>query len=216
MEYKYESEDFNDLLFNVHRVPKNISLFSEFPELKRYPEFTVELDPKFNKQRFKILRYIVYNYDKGSPMVKGIDDVVKRKITSAREAGLKPNSDGHFAQWVSKMLGGKIQEINEMIVRYCRLQYPQQYALLVTGNEAYFNILTDMLNRSGESNDPIKAATQKQGLFMKASEMVAKLEVIKNEIFSGDNSNGLGKDLFKVVEADTKRKIRLSPEKMVV
>ncbi len=216
MDIKYKSEDFEGLLFNVHKVPTNRSIFTAFPEMKGYPEFKEDLDSLQNHKN-KVLRYVVYNYDGNSPIVKDIDDVIKRKIASIKMAGFKTKEDGRFDETVDQMLRGYNQVVNRMIIRYCRLQYPMEYSLIVTGHESFYNILFELTNRSEDQRtSSINEADKKSQLFGKAEAMMTKLDDTKSRLFNKDINNGLDRDLFRVIEKDALNDLNLSPEKMAM
>lgn len=216
MEIKYKSEDFEKLLFNVHKVPTNRAIFTTYPELKGYPEFKEDLDSLQNHKN-KVLRYVVYNYDSNSPFVRNIDDIVKRKIASAKQAGFKIGEDGRFDKNVDEMLQGQVHVINRMIIRYCRLQYPMEFALILTGHESFYNILSELTTTSEDGRtSTLNEADKKSALFGKAEGMMKKLDDTKARLFNKDINNGLDRDLFKVVEEDALNELKLSPEKMAV
>lgn len=212
MEYKYEPEDFEDLLFNVHNVPKKESILNHFPDLKKYPEFTAVLDT-VETHKDKIIRYIVFMYDRNTPLLE-IDDYNKRKIKAVQLAGCRSDNDGYFAPWTREMLGGKNREINAMIIRYCRIQQSREYALLVVGNEAYYNILLDITSTETGNKDPTLSATKKQELFMKAGAMNKEIEAMTSSLLNEAPDPELEKDLFKVIEAESVKNVKFSPEVM--
>lgn len=213
MEYKYDDEDFDDLLFNVYKVPKKENVADHFPELIKHPEFEVEL-AGLELHRDRILRYIVYKYDRNSPLLD-IEDFIKRKVYAAQLAGFRPNASGQFSAHVRWFLRGSNPTVNAMIIRYCRMQYPKKWGLIVAGNEAYYNILLDLATKE-KSNSAIKEAGKKQDLFMKAEVMVQKLETMTQDIFNGDESQLLDEDLYRVVEEDATKQRRMSPEQMAI
>lgn len=213
MEYRYEEEDFGDLLFNVHKVPKKENVVDHFPELGKHPEFQEQLGG-LEVHRDRIFRYIVYKYDRNSPLLD-IDDFIKRKITAAQLAGFRPNASGQFSAHVRWFLRGSNPIVNAMIIRYCRMQYPKKWGLIVAGNEAYYNLLLDLATKD-KSGSAVKEAGKKQDLFMKANDMVQKLESMTQELFNGDESQLLDEDLYRVVEEEATKAQRMSPENMAI
>jgi len=205
MEYKYKPEDFEDLLFNVHKAPKKESLLKEFPELQKYPEFTAILDKEIEPHKDRIIKYIVFMYDRNTPLTE-IDDWNKRKIHAIRLAGSRPNKEGYFSGWVRNMLIGRNPEVNAMIIRYCRLQHPRIYGLLVAGNESYYNLLLDITSNESEKKD--------KDLFMKAEKMNKKLDAMTNELLNEAPDPELEKDLFRFIEEENIKHVRLTPEYM--
>lgn len=203
MEFQYEDEDFSDLLLNVHSVPKKDRVIDRFPDFTKYDEFKGDLGDK-DIHLDKILRYIVYKYDRKSPLID-IEDYIIRKTTAAQLAGFKPYDNGRFPEFVKKMLAGKNKVINLMIIRYCRMQYPAEWAFLVAGNEAYYSILDDMMNEDGK---------KKKDSFTQAGIMVKELDEMRQQLFNGEESKLIDEDLYKVVEIKAKEYRRMSPENM--
>ncbi len=205
MEYKYKPEDFEDLLFNVHKAPKKESLLNEFPELQKYPEFTTVLDKQIEPHKDRIIRYIVFMYDRNTPLLE-IDDYNKRKVHAIRLAGSRPNTEGYFAEWIQNMLIGRNSDVNAMIIRYCRMQHPRSYGLLVAGNESYYNILFDITNNESDKKG--------KDLFLKAENLNKKIDAIKDELLNEAPDPELERDLFKFIEAENIRHVKFSPEYM--
>lgn len=205
MEFKYEDEDFGDLLLNVHSVPKKENVVDHFPDFKKYEEFKGDLGDKA-MHLDKILRFIVYKYDRKCPL-QDIGDLIIRKTTAAQLAGFKINAGGNFPVHVKEILSGTNKVVNAMIIRYCRMQYPAEWALVVAGNEAYFSVLEDMMNDSGK---------KKQDLFTQAGVMVKELDVTRQQLFNGEESRIIDEDLYRVIEEEASKQRRMSPENMAV
>lgn len=214
MNDKYRPADFKELLFNVQQVPLNADLFEVFPELKQYPEFEEDLGEE-EKHKAKIIRFIIYTYDKHSPLIKGESDYNKRKIEAVLRAGVKHNSEGYFPKWARDMMGGRLPLVNQMIIRYCREQYDEKWSLLVAGSEAYYNILPDLSSRDSMEKDPVAEAKKKGELFLKAQTMQESLSNMKKIILSGDSTREIEKALYRVVEEENK-KLELTPEFMAM
>jgi len=212
MNDKYRPADFKELLFNVQQVPFNVDLFDTFPELKKYPEFLEDLGQE-EKHKNKIIRFIIYNYDRNSPFIKGESDYNKRKIESALLAGIKHTPLGDLPQWFRDIMAGRNLLVNNMIIRYCREQHSEKWSLLVAGSEAYYNILPDLISRDSDEKDAAAQAKKKGELFLKAETMQQSLEKMKKLILAGDSTREVEKALYRVIE-DENKNLELTPEHM--
>ena len=81
------SDRFSQLKYPVHEVKYN--LLHEFSDFTRHKEFTA-LAPK---KRDKIIRYIVFLYDKKSDLFKEYSQLEERKHAAAVEAGYERDQD---------------------------------------------------------------------------------------------------------------------------
>ena len=68
-------EDFKLLSYNVHDLPEDAGILKSFPDLKRFKEFRWDVKSFRSEEDFvildsnKVLRYIIYCYDKKSPFL---------------------------------------------------------------------------------------------------------------------------------------------------
>jgi len=81
----FGNKDFENLLFNCTKVSADKNLLSVFPTLGQLPSFRNTL-PDLDKN--KVIRYIIFAYDRKSPIVmQFLNDEVKRKTLAAQYAG---------------------------------------------------------------------------------------------------------------------------------
>ena len=176
---EYNDKDFEKLRYKVHELKEKESVLEVYPELSRYPEFKKKIRLDINK----VLKYIIYLYDKKSPFISE-PDLRKRKIISAQKAGFKVNSKGEFENEVVAMLSNENVDITRMIVRYCRIQSSMTYSLLVAGMETYYdNVLQIMRNDKDEST---KDSQEKSKLYLQTKQMATDLEALADEVFLED------------------------------
>jgi len=141
--------DFSKMRFPIHTLKEAQDPFLVYDEFKKYNEFHQVLP----LPRKKVLRYIIYVYDKNSPLAKM--DLFRAKIKGAELAGFK-KEDNKFPEMVENMIVCNVPSINDMIVRYLTLSNDikfQKYAIL---KDVYFRISRALL--SGEKEN-IKSLT---------------------------------------------------------
>ena len=102
--------DFSEMMFNIHEVPHGTDLCDHFPKLRMYKEF----QGYSNADRNKVIRYIMYFYDKNSPYVRHIADYHERQERCLLEAGFK-KTGREWPKKVQKYIDGKSADVNNMI-----------------------------------------------------------------------------------------------------
>ncbi len=205
----YKADDFNHMLFSFFAVGDR-DVFDCFPILQKYKEF---LEPLPGYKINKVIKYIGYCYDKGSPLQK-IEDIVKKKVTAALLAGFEPKPDGTFETEVDDMFRCKNNAINLMIIRYCRLVRSRTYILLTVGNETYYNTIKQLMTYTpkGKDSDVLKETTLKMKMLAEAEDLAKKMDALSTELLSGDNSNTLNSILYAVADMTEEEYIKLTPE----
>lgn len=211
----FKKEDFDKLMFKVHEVPSKEAVLSHFDKLAECPEFLLELD-SLEKHRSKIIKYIVYVYDRNSPFLK-IEDIVQRKVKAALKAGFKAKIQKNrrvFDIHVDQMLKGYNQNVNKMIVRYCRMQKSKKYMILVAMEEGFWGSLDRALTRS--SNEAQTDIKIRQQILAEEEKNANKIERLTLELLSEDNNRNLMDTLYEVVDEENKRQLRITPEARII
>jgi len=205
----FKSQDFNNILYPVHTIKRGADIFSLFPSLLEYPEFTAKLPPTLPID--KVFKYIVYTYDQKSPFFLQIEDLKVRKIESVKEAGFEPSHKGGFSAYVKLMLNCENTLINKMIIRYCRLQ-GKEFTNLVASQEAFYQINLQLLsNIKSETDDAIKFSTDKAKLDEVATKHAERLNEKARKFLSQETAQGIHDDLWSLAE-DEAQNIKITPE----
>jgi hypothetical protein len=206
----FKVEDFKGMLYDIIRVPVDRKLKTVFKDLGAIPEFNKRLpmssvarplDPDI------MLRYVMYAYDRKSPLQRL--PMNRRKIRAAELAAV-PTYHGQYDKFMQQIFRCENVIVNAMIIRYCRMQYPRKFAFLVTGNEAFFNTLNELLNYKPQDEDILKQTELKGKIFNQVKLMVSHLDELASELLSGDTSQGLAEDLMRIAEGEITQK--MSPE----
>jgi len=209
MENEY---DFSNMMYNVNELPLGSNVLSVYPRLKQYVEFSKIEEATAKANLEKIFRYIVYFYDKNSPLKDSIENVIKRKIEAARLAGFiakKEAGKNVFSPIAKQMLNCQNESINKMIIRYCRMQGSRNFSLLVSGQEAFYNTLLQLIDPDDEN---AKETKDKQAVFSQAKKNSDQLKELEVELLNEDTNKYLTDDLYDYVEEEARKQLLLSPE----
>ena len=182
---KFKDSDFSGMMFPIYDLPKSKSVLKEFPELDKYKEFktTIALD------KDKVIRYIMFCYDKRSPLLKEAD-LSKRKIVALELAGFSKEKGGKYNENLLRMISCENDSINRMMVRFLRIQNDLDFSLLTTLTENYFNTLLQVnsnivFNKDG---DVLKDAQARAKLSEELPTMLLRIKEVSKTLFFGDSS----------------------------
>lgn len=205
----FKPVDFQDMLYPVHNLKKDVDLISQFPKLNEFEEFQHKPSPEIPLD--KLFKYIVYTYDKKSPYVTQIEDLVERKLEAIQAAGFKPNHNKGFSPIINRLLNCEIDYVNKMIIRYCRFQ-GKDFPNIMASQEAFHQINLQLLsNIKNDDDDPVAMAKKKADLDKAADEFNDRLNEKARKFLVGDTSQGLNDDLWSTAE-DEANNIKITPE----
>ena len=151
-----------------------------------------------------VFKWIVCSYDKQSPLVKEIPDLMTRKGECAVTVGYHVDKDGSFDEATEQFLLGKNPQVNSLIVSYVSRFADPHYIMLV----ASWNLLLDHTHKllSGkhdkDSYNVIKNITDDIG------------DLTRRVFSTGDHDESLSmkKLLYERVEQD---RMKLNIESLV-
>lgn len=233
----FNERDFSELMYNVYSVEEGTNLLAKFKGLASLPSFLAfqenwttggvyEEDDneegmmvgevEHSLSRNKVIRYVIYAYDRNSPIaMKFSQDEVKRKTTAALYAGFEPNDEGYFERDVNDMMNCNINQVNAMIIDYVRQYNDPEYSLLVTGYESYYKKLNQIMADDSESlkRDAFQVEESKGRLFTQAKAMASDLDKLSTKILTDDNKL-LKKDLYCIIDQRLKNKLNITPERL--
>lgn len=197
-------DDFKGLKYNCHSIPKDKEILEEFPELSRYPEFSLKLE---NIDHNKVMRYVIYVYDRKSPLLSE-KNLTKRKMLACKLAGFELTKEDKYPATVEAMILGSNTFINRIICRYCRNQRDLMYSLMVAGMESFFDNVMKLSAPMG-GDDSMKELNDRAVLFNHTSKMIQSLEMSADEVFNNDVKLIYDADEIEQIESG---KIRSFPE----
>lgn len=217
----FSNRDFDDLMYRVHDVPKGTSLMQTFEGLQLLPAF-VSFNDKF-LMKDKCIRYVVYCYDRFSPIyIKFRNEEIKRKTTAACYAGwIHDEETGLFPDQVNDMLMGFNPYVNRMIIDYVRQYRDPEYSVLVSGYESLYQklqVISSAVEKPslgiGGADKNFLANEEKKGkLYDQSVDMAKSLKALAAKILTDENPY-LKKDLFSMIDPLLKNKLNISPESL--
>lgn len=122
--------------------------------------------------------------------------MLKRKIEVAHDCEFKMTDGGVFESPVEDFLKGKNRIVNRKIVEYVRLHRNFKYSFLVSMENAYYNLMLEILG--GDTKN-----------VMKAKELRDELEESVLEIFNDDTNAFIKDELLRYMESE---RLDLRPE----
>jgi len=208
---EYTKEDFRGLLFNVYELPLDKDPRHHWQQLNTYPEFKKLQHPKLIGNFNEVFRYMVYMYDKNSPLLH-ITDIYKRKSKAAQLAGFEVSGRAgkkRFSEFVIDVINCENEETNKMIIRMCILQRSDKFSLLVVGYENFYNTLKELVD---SESDKTKDTKDKQAIYKEANLQADQLEKLRFDILNKDQNSYINRDLYGHVAEEVERKLMISPE----
>lgn len=200
--------DYKDILYPVHTLKKGVDIFTAFPKLLDYEEFCGRLPAQLPIN--KVFKFIVYTYDEKSPFVLQIDDLIQRKKEAVQAAGFIA-TDNRFPEAVNDMLNCKNERVNEMIIRYCRLQ-GKDFTNLMASQEAFYQINVQLLsNIKTDNDDAVEVAKKKAALDKAADEFNERLDEKARRFLTQETAQELHNSLWSLAE-DEALSITITPE----
>lgn len=195
----FRDSDFDKLHIPVHLARgENTDIVKKF-KLSIYPEFAESVPEKYKLSTNKVLRYIVYMYDKYSPLHK-MTEIMGKKFAAADLAGFVRKS-GKFGANVERMMLCDIPSINKMIVRYCRLQKDSDWSVRVAYEDSLYSQL-EAIRNSQEGKDV-------KDIIANTDTLRDKISTLDKILLEGDDNENLKFDIYDTIENET---LELKPE----
>ena len=192
MDYNFDSKDFDSLMLpGIYHLTDKDKALDKYQVLKRNPAFNVQL-----KDYNKILKYIAFAYDKNTPL-HIISDVVSRKTTAAKLAGIQPKTD-----LFNTCIFAPVEEIVQMILWYVRMHKDLDYTEYIIAYESYYNQQKKLYDDSVGNGEKTK------DFLSNSKELRARIDVLRMVLFHGDKNQSMVLSLDTMVEDE----LLLSPE----
>lgn len=180
---------------------------NEFPTacVKKHHEYQ---GSKENRER--TIKYLLYMYDKGSPLRKDIPDLAERKLEAARLAGFVVNNTLHSDYKVYPNLFNLTSEVvRTMTLSMLQFQNSREWAMLVTAEQQMWENMRDIFqiqtSKEDSAKDRAEVAKKKSMLIEENRKLDAICKEYEAVIF-GDN------DDVKTVAATVRGNV--TPEKL--
>lgn len=189
--------DFQDMHYNAWEHQRR-DLLDAFPIFSDYVEFSVKIK---DLNRNKVIRYICFMYDKGSPLPKKIDNLLQMKLEAATLAGFDMDNLKRFSDEVNEMLAGKNKAVNHMIVRFLSFFHDINFMTYKMYKEKYFDVMVQLK----ESKDPKALET----LLKSIKNLTTEIALLEGKIFYPEDTEYLIQAMYEQAEFE---ELELTPE----
>jgi len=192
--------DFSKMMFPAHLIDNSIDILRSYPNLKLYPEFIIP--PKKDKDEeyslinkfglTKVFRFIVFAYDRKSPLVSNLTmSVIKRKTEALLLAGFIIDEDNDD---IFNIVTCRNRPIAKLIGRYCRIQHNMKFTSLMSKMDAHYNE-TEYLRTETD-------ASKRTACLKNQNQLEEEIDTLVNTILSGDNAELLKEEIYAQIEMD--------------
>lgn len=196
-------KDYLHLKWRVDTPSDEESCIEKFPELRNiFQEYlSMTTDSLSNDQ---LIRFIVLCYDRRSPYVEKIDNIMERKVAVLNFLRI-PTVGGTFPDDIQSIIKSADSKTAKMVYQFCKFQDSLTYFALVTTVEAYIG----MNERLGEEISTAKDSKDTAEVMIKLSKIEERIDTLSDKLFKKDNAM---KDFIGSVLVVEGRKKRLIPE----
>lgn len=200
------AERFSRLKFPVHKISEAEGFDKQLPELFRLPEFKkLKLIPNW----WKLVRYIVYLYDKNTDLIQEIpNDLKARKEAAALESGFaREGGSGKWPDVLEEVMGMKHQDAHAAILAYMRLQDSPLLADIHATEQEFYDFQARRL-RPIEDGDDLK---ERDLLMEMCKKRRISIESMKSE-FYGDHRDVQNAEFSEMITPEKAERIVASME----
>lgn len=200
-------EKYKSLKFNVSDVDHGEELLIKFPELKQIKVFS----ECRSADRNRIIRYICYMYDPGSPLQVEYQDLQARKEKAAEDAGFERNKKGLWPESVQNIFDVIDTEdvlITEMIFEFLRIINDKTWAIIKVNEVNFWECSRMLLDNIGgkDSKQKLEAANLKTKLREELGSISRDMEQQMKKMFGEEE---------KIQELAKEKLKRITPETIV-
>jgi len=189
----FSDKEFEGLMFNPLKVPEGRNIITEYKRLGKISEFR---QPFASLDKNKIIRYIIFMYDKNSPFRVKFPDILHRKVEAARGAGWSIEKNGLFSDNVERVLRGENDSVNKMTVAYIRIHRNFKYSYLIGLEESFYRLMLEIMGGDMKNVEKMRKLQE-------------DLEQITLELTSDDFNPLLKGELMRYIEQE---RLNLRPE----
>jgi len=194
MNLQFHSREFQNMRYNVEKVPEGTSVTQYYKELGKIREFRNSAGEGIDND--KVNRFVLLMYDQKSPYRAKYHDILKRKVEVAHDLEFTTIEDGTFESPIEDLLRGKNNIVNRKIVQFVRMHRSFKYTYLVSIESAYYNLMLEIIG--GDTKNIIKA-----------KDLRDDLEESLLELLNADNNPFLKDEVLRYMEDE---RLELRPE----
>ncbi len=195
---------FASLKFKVHLA--KFPLDREFPELFRLSEFKKIREDRSDWDR--VVRYIVYLYDPGSPLIQEFqNDLKERKEAAAIEAGYIRRVNGAWEDSLVEIMAIKDKDVYYAIMAFLKIFKNHEWVDIVVTEQELFDFQRLRFAPIDESGKDIYGdAKKKDGMMVSAGDRRASLKILYGQ-FYGDNKDVQAAEFEEMITPENAERI---------
>lgn len=188
--------DFSKLTFPIHGV--NADWCRKFPILKDYG-----FDKLPDSIRNETIKYIIYAFDRNSPL-HSIPDVLQRRKKAVELAGFKLNSRGNYSKEVEDIIFSQNELVNHLIIQFCVgvMKSSEDWMSYMVYQEAFRKQNEKLLN--GDTDNE-----KTKDIIVNIDNLGEKIREVRKRLLSDNEDKFLTRSLYDFSEIE---KLCLSPE----
>lgn len=187
--------DYKNLCFDISKA-KSGTLPKSVPDMKVIDSWWA----CNRNDKDQLIRYIIYMYDKSSPLVRRYNNLDRRKQEAAQLAGYSQDDPS-----LKAYKDFQDQEFSDMVVDFLIYQNNYTWTMLVSNEQTFYEFQKTLLQESSmirNDKDKINAIASKSKLMEESDKIVERINSYYKQVFVED----------KLIE--TAKRVASSPEEM--
>ena len=182
MNYKFGKSDFSNMFFKIH------GLKDPFDDVRiRNLRILMKLNPHNAFKKRRAVKYFIYLYDKGSPLVRQIPDINRRREIAAEMAGFKLDKEEKVLEQYYNL---SHQLFRDVVAAILLAQNDRVIAMISTLEIYWEQLIRQIIAEveDEEGKDLLQAYQIKIKLTESMGVTKAKLDDLYEELYLGDLS----------------------------
>lgn len=147
--------DFSKMKYRVDAIPMEIPIASVYPDLKRHPILSSELELNGLDNEL-VVRYLLCLFTKDSPFVEEYPDLLKRKGAILRFLNVVPDAQNKLPQEIVDMTAYKISGVLMRAILILRISKSVDWSIARAAEEKQAQLLERMLVPTDDVNAEYK------------------------------------------------------------
>jgi hypothetical protein len=196
---EYSDREFAKLSLPIHEHHKDADIFRLFPILTKYEVFRRPLD---GLNINHVIRYIVYCFDRYSPL-HDIIDIFERRVQAARMAGFNMLESERFDAHVNQMLLSRNSNVNDMIIQYSIAYGGEDWTTYNVYQEALRQSLENLQNKDQDNEG------NRNKMITNITSLRTEIRSLKETLFRFKDDPWIEDSLYKFMQYS---QLKLVPE----
>lgn len=186
--FNFKEKQFDELIHNPYNEdPEETAVLTTIGKLSRAFAGLEKYNPE--RMRGNVAQYILYFYDKNTPLRSLFPDIAQRKQQAAVLAGFNLVDD---EERVNRLYSLSDKPVTAAVVNFVQYQNSREWSLLVTNEQLLWETQENLMKKFSASDykdpkqmlDAVKVKTQLSGETDKIMDLITKYE---DRLFAGDD-----------------------------